>query len=140
MIRRSVLLRCAPERAFALFTEQASVWWPESRRHTRDPHSEIRMLASGRFWERGSDGEEVDLGQVRTWEPPHRLVLDFYVGTDAEHPTLVEVSFAPEGGAATRVTIEHRPTPLSEELWQQRAPTFDRSWQLLLEALARAVP
>jgi uncharacterized protein YndB with AHSA1/START domain len=140
MIRRSVLLRCAPDRAFALFTEQASAWWPASRRHTGDPGSEIRMLASGRFWERGSDGKEVDLGRVRTWEPPHRLVLDFYVGTDAEHPTLVEVSFAAEGGTATRVTVEHRPTPLSEELWQQRAPTFDRSWELLLEALAGTIP
>ena len=135
MITKSVLLACGLDRAFELFTEHASEWWPVSRRHTPDPSSSIQVLASGRFFERASDGAEVELGRVRTWEPPRRLVLDFYVGTDADHPTEVVVSFAPEGDV-TRVTVEHRPKPESLEPYSRRAPAFERSWSLLLESLA----
>jgi hypothetical protein len=135
MIHKSVLLACPPASAFALFTEQASEWWPEARRHTGDPRSLIRLSAGGRFWERAADGREVELGRVRVWEPPRRLVLDFYPGTDAAHPTEVVVTFAAEG-AGTRVTVDHGPTPASAERWRQGAPRFERSWNEVLEALA----
>lgn len=135
MISKSVHLACAPAKAFALFTEEAADWWPEGRRHTGDPRSEIRLLASGRFWERAGDGREVELGRVREWDPPRRLALDFYVGTDAAHPTAVVVTFVAEG-EGTRVTVDHGPTPATGQLWQQRAPRFEQSWALLLEALA----
>lgn len=137
MITRSVFLACPPGEAFRLFTERAGAWWPVDRRHTGDPRSEILLVPEGRFWERGGDGREVDLGWVRAWDPPGRLVLDFFVGTDAQHPTEVTVTFTREEGG-TRVTVEHRPTPLSEELWARRSPAFDRSWELVLAALAVA--
>ena len=73
MIEKSAYLVCAPERAFALFTERASDWWPEALRHTGDPHSEIRMLADGRFWEHATDGREVELGRVIVWESERAL-------------------------------------------------------------------
>jgi hypothetical protein len=136
-VERSVVLVCPPERAFVLFTERASAWWPEDRRHTADPRSEILMLASGRFWERGADGREVELGRVREWDPPRRLVLDFFVGTDPVHPTEVVVAFAPEG-SGTRVSVAHRPTPASAALWGPRAPRFATSWEAVLAALAAA--
>ena len=137
MIRKSVLLACAPPRAFALFTEQMSAWWPLDRRHTGDPSSQLFISPEGRFWERGADGREVELGRVRAWEAGRRLLLDFYVGTDAQHPTEVEVRFVAEG-AGTRVSIDHQVKPGSEELWQRRAPQFERSWELVLAALAAA--
>jgi uncharacterized protein YndB with AHSA1/START domain len=136
MIKKSVVLACTPERAFSLFTEAASEWWPEDRRHTKDPTSEIRMLPTGRFWERAGDGHEAELGRVREWNPPHRLALDFYPGTDPQHPTLVVVTFVADGDG-TLVTIEHGPTPASDDLWKQRAPRFQQSWELVLAALAR---
>jgi hypothetical protein len=61
-------------------------------------------------------------------------LIEFYVGTDAAHPTEVIVAFAAEG-AATRVTIDHRPLPVSYEQWRQRASAFERSWGLLCPAL-----
>ena len=61
MIAKSVILSCAPERAFVLFTEEAGLWWPAARRHSKDANSIIRMEAGGRFYERSSDGHEVDL-------------------------------------------------------------------------------
>ena len=137
MIDKSVVLPCGPARAFSLFTEQISAWWPADRRHTPDPRSELFLSASGRFWERARDGHEVELGRVRVWNPPHGLVLDFYVGTDAAHPTEVEVRFIPEG-EGTRVAVTHRPTALSKDMWERRAPRFERSWDVVLAALAAA--
>jgi uncharacterized protein YndB with AHSA1/START domain len=134
VIEKSAFLECAPAHAFALFTERASDWWPETLRHTADARSVILMLASGRFWERAADGREVELGRVTTWEPPRRLVLDFYPGTDAEHPTEVIVRFAAENGG-TRVLVEHGPKPESAGLWAAGAPGFERAWDLLLAAI-----
>jgi hypothetical protein len=137
MIEKSVVLKCPCERAFVLFTEHASEWWPPERRHTGDPNSTISILASGRFYERTRDGREVELGRVRVWEPPSRLVLDFFPGTDAEHPTEVEVSFVPEG-EGTKVTVVHRATAASDALFESRVPRYVASWELLLKALAGA--
>jgi Activator of Hsp90 ATPase homolog 1-like protein len=138
MIEKSVVLACARERAFALFTERASDWWPELLRHTGDAGSQITLLASGRFWERAADGREVELGRVTAWEPPSRLALDFYPGTDALHPTEVVIRCAAEG-ERTRVVVQHRPKLASADQWASGAPRFEHSWELMLGALEDAV-
>jgi hypothetical protein len=38
----------------------------------------------------------------------------------------------------TQVTVTHRPKPVSEALWLQRAPRYEQSWSLVLTALVRA--
>lgn len=136
-IEKSVWLPCAVARSFALFTREVGAWWPPERRHTGDAEGEMFLLESGRFYERARDGREVELGRVRAWEPPSRLLLDFYPGTDAEHPTEVEVAFRAEGDG-TRVTVTHRATTASEALFPSRAPRYAASWDVVLPALARA--
>jgi hypothetical protein len=139
VIEKSIVLPCSIERAFALFTEEISAWWPPDRRHTGDPESTMQLLPTGRFFERARDGREIELGRVRAWEPPARLLLDFYPGTGADHPTEVEVLFAGEGAPlATRVTILHRSTPASEALFRGTAPRFVASWDRVLDALRSA--
>jgi uncharacterized protein YndB with AHSA1/START domain len=135
MIRKSILLSCPPREAFHIFTARISEWWPETHRLTKDPESHVFLEPGGRFAERARDGREMDLGRVLIWEPPNRLTLDFYMGTSAAQPTAVEVTFTPENGG-TRVEIEHRSRPESEDLWHLRAPVFQRSWEAVLSALA----
>lgn len=130
-----MLLGCPPEGAFQLFATRISEWWPVTHRLTKDPESELFLEPTGRFWERARDGREMELGRVQVWEPPHRLSLDFYLGTSAAQPTSVEVTFTAET-EGTRVTVCHRSKPESQELWNQRAPVFDRSWEAVLAALA----
>ena len=137
MMVKSVLLPLAPRAAFELFTQKIGEWWPPDRRHTEDPASEIFLLPSGRFYERASDGHEVELGHVRSWELPRRILLDFFIATGPERPTEVEITFAAEAGG-TRVTVTHRPKLSSEELWTARAPRYERSWEVVLAALSRA--
>jgi len=135
MIVKSVLLRCDPDRAFSLFTEHAGQWWPSDRRHTEDDNSTIRIEATGRFFERASDGTEVELGVVRLFEPACRLVLDWYPGTGPAQPTRVEVRFeAVEDG--TRVTVTHDAGAAGAELFTQNAPAYARSWESVLAAAA----
>ena len=135
MIQKSVFLRCPPDEAFQLFTTRISEWWPKTHRLTKDPDSELLLERSGRFWERARDGREMELGRVLVWEPPHRVALDFYMGTNAAQPTALEVTFTAEN-EGTRVTVRHRAMPESEEVWDQRAPAFERSWEAVLDALA----
>ena len=135
MIVKSVVLRCSPERAFALFTEHAGQWWPADRRHTDDGASAIRIEASGRFFERARNGSEVELGVVRAYEPASRLMLDWYPGTGRADPTQVEVRFdAIDTG--TRVTVTHGPGIAGVERFDRNAPSYGRSWDLVLAALA----
>lgn len=137
MMVKSVMLPLAPPAAFELFTQKIGEWWPPDRRHTKDPASEIFLLQSGRFYERARDGHEVELGCVRSWELPNRILLDFFIATGPERPTEVEITFAAEE-SGTRVTVTHRPKPESENLWAEWAPGYERSWDAVLAALSRA--
>jgi uncharacterized protein YndB with AHSA1/START domain len=137
MMVKSVVLPLAPVAAFELFTRKVGEWWPADRRHTQDPKSEIFLLQDGRFYERARDGQEVELGRVRSWELPNRILLDFFIATGPEKPTEVEITFAAQEGG-TRVTVTHRPKPDSEDLWAERAPRYERSWDVVLAALLQA--
>ncbi len=135
MIVKQVLLACNPQRAFALFTEQAGLWWPAGRRHTADAQSAIRIESGGRFFERAADGSEVELGVVRHFEAPRRLRLDWYPGTGQAHPTQVDITFEEVDGG-TRVTVQHGPADATGAAFDRSAPAFARSWDLVLAALA----
>lgn len=133
MIEKTLLLPCQPERAFALLTEQAGSWWPPDRRHTKDPNSAIFIEGGGRFYERAADGTEVELGVVRVFEPPRRLVLDWYPGTGPAEPTHVEILLVPEGDG-TRVRLQHRAGPSSADSYAKKAVAYERSWTLVFAA------
>ena len=135
-IVKSVVLPLSPGAAFDLFTLRAGAWWPVDRRHTQDPASEIFFIPSGRFYERARDGREVELGHVRAWDRPNRILLDFFPATGPERPTEVEIAFAAREGG-TEVTVTHRPKPESAALWLERAPRYEQSWDLVLAAMMR---
>lgn len=134
MIQHTVLLPCGLEAAFDLFVDDIDAWWPQSRRHTGDANARVLLDEAHGLLERTPDGRELPLGRVRVWQRPARIELDFYPGTDPEHPTHVIVTFTTEG-EATRVTLEHRPTDASRDLWDSRAPRYVASWELLFAGL-----
>jgi uncharacterized protein YndB with AHSA1/START domain len=133
VIEKTLLLPCRPERAFSLLTEQAGSWWPPDRRHTRDPNSDIFIEPGGRFYERAGDGAEVELGVVRVFEAPRRLVLDWYPGTGPAEPTHVEILLVAEGDG-TRVHLVHREGPSSADAYAKKAAAYERSWALVFAA------
>jgi uncharacterized protein YndB with AHSA1/START domain len=134
-VTKSVLLACDPARAFELFTKHAGAWWPEDRRHTDDAASTIRIESSGRFFERATDGTEVELGVVRRFEAAQRLILDWYPGTGPDDPTHVEIRFESVDGG-TRVSITHGPGAASDATFRRTASAYERSWDAVLAAFS----
>jgi uncharacterized protein YndB with AHSA1/START domain len=107
----STRVAVSPERAFEAFTREIAAWWRPnglfeftSRRSgvlAFEPHE------GGSFTETYDDGSVFEIGRIRVWEPPSRLVFgwrqaSFTTGQETE----VHVRFEP-AGAETRVTVEH---------------------------------
>jgi uncharacterized protein YndB with AHSA1/START domain len=137
-IEKTVVVRAAPERAFAIFTDRITDWWPPTHRLGGDPSGTVHLQQSGRFFERASDGQEFEMGRVRVWQPPELVMLDFYLGTGPDNPTSVSITFAPEG-EDTRVSVEHRPTPASLQAWEQTAAHYVEGWGTVLPSFQELV-
>lgn len=112
-VRKTIRVNTNPEHAFDVFAGSIGRWWPKSH-HVGASEPEnfvIEPRQGGRWYERGVDGAECEIGKVLAWEPPRRLVLAWQIGTnwkfDAALVTEVEVRFAPDGDG-TRVDLEHR--------------------------------
>jgi len=145
-VRKSVVVQAPPHRAFEVFTARLGEWWPRSH-HIGKSEPEtfiIEPRAGGRWFERGVDGVECDVGHVLAWEPPHRLLLAWQLSADFKYVreliTEVELRFTPEGTRATRVDLEHRHLErygeLAEKVREQvGAPG---GWAAILEQFARA--
>jgi uncharacterized protein YndB with AHSA1/START domain len=67
------------------------------------------------------------------FEPPRRLVLDWYPGTGPAEPTHVEILLVPEG-AGTRVHLVHRAGAHSADSYAKRAAAYEKSWTLVFAA------
>lgn len=145
-VRRSVVVQASPDRAFEVFTARLGEWWPKSHHigKSEPQTSIIEPRAGGRWFERGVDGVECDIGRVLVWEPPNRLVLAWQLSADFKYVpdfmTEVELRFTSEGARATRVDLEHRHLErygeLAEKVREQvGAPA---GWSAILEEFARA--
>jgi hypothetical protein len=116
VVRHTVTVPIARERAFRLFTEEIGSWWP-SDTHTlsEGPITEVfEPRQGGRWYELAEDGSECTVATMLVWEPPSRFVMawqltpEWKFEPDLERATQVEVGFEEEGESSTRVTLEHR--------------------------------
>jgi len=115
------------DRAFTIFTENFNTWWP--RTYTVSGAAEVAVImeagVNGRWYELGSDGSETPWGSVRTWDPPHRVVLAWHLDAEWKYrPDLVqdkeiEVRFSPIDAETTQVDLYHRGFPL-DGVWLTR--------------------
>ncbi|MCR5875389.1 SRPBCC domain-containing protein [Phenylobacterium sp. J426] len=105
-------VKATPERAFAAFVEEIGEWWRPNGLFQTTPRAPGRLAfepgEGGRLIETLETGKVFEVGRIRLWEPPRRLVFSW---RQASFPpdlvTEVEVSFE-AAGAETRVSIEHR--------------------------------
>src|SRR5690606_31963985 len=100
-----------PPRAFAAFTSEIGSWWQPNGlfQFTDDRTGTLAFEPgpSGRLVETYADGSRFTVGDVVTWDPPHRLVLTWRHASFApDQSTELHVTSA-EAGRETRVVVEH---------------------------------
>lgn len=105
-------VRATPEHAFAAFTGEIAAWWRPNPIFQFSPGG-LGVLSfepgeGGRLVQTLKSGKVFEIGRIRCWEPPRRLVFSWRQATFApDQDTEVEVVFEPIGDE-TRVTVEHR--------------------------------
>jgi uncharacterized protein YndB with AHSA1/START domain len=105
-------VRATPDRAFAVFTGEIGLWWRPNGLFHFTPRSPgviaLEPGPDGRLTETLANGKVFEIGKVRAWEPPHRLVVGWrQAAFTPDQDTEVEVRFDAVGDE-TRVTVEHR--------------------------------
>jgi uncharacterized protein YndB with AHSA1/START domain len=104
-------VKASPERAFEAFVTEIGAWWRPSALFQTTPRPGVLSFEpgeGGRLIETRAGGNVFEIGRIRVWEPPMRLV---FAWRQANFPpdlhTEVEVGFEAVG-EETRVSIEHR--------------------------------
>ncbi len=104
-------IKASPERAFVAFTAEIGRWWRPNSLFAFTPR-EPGVLSfepgeGGRLIETRTNGKVFEIGKVRVWAPPNRLVFGWRQAAFApDQDTQVEVRFEAVG-EETRVTVEH---------------------------------
>lgn len=111
--RVMVALRIAapPSRVFEAFTAEIGQWWRPNGLFQPSRHPDGRLSiepgVDGRLLETHADGAVDEIGRIRAWEPPTRLVLTWRPTSFApDQETEIHVRFEPVDGI-TRVVVEH---------------------------------
>jgi len=137
-VKKSVVVKTPPERAFAVFTAEIGKWWPSS--HSIGGAYKEAVLeprAGGRWYERETDGRECEWGKVLAWEPPARLLLAWRINAkwayDPKVGTEVELLFAELADGSTRVEFEHRHLEQLGEGAEETAGQLGGGWPTLLD-------
>jgi uncharacterized protein YndB with AHSA1/START domain len=147
-VRRSVAVRATPERAFEVFTEGFSTWWPLESHHigaNMAVEAIIEPHAGGRWFERDAEGNECEWGYVTEWDPPHRVLLAWHLtpeyafDPDPEKATEVQVTFTAQDDG-TLVVLAHRGFEKYADAARIReSVSSEGGWGELLKTYARAV-
>ena len=146
-VRQSVVVDAPRERAFTIFTERMSTWWPLATHSIGTKPvttAVVEPRAGGRWFERSADGSECDWGRVLVWEPPQRVVLTWQLSADFQADpdlhTEVEVRFHAEEDGRTRVELEHRGLEAFGGRAEEMRGVFDSEggWRGMLAGFAQA--
>jgi hypothetical protein len=125
-IRKQLVVKAAPSRAFEIFTGGIGGWWPRDKSIGTTPIVDVVLepFAGGRWYEKNADGRECEWGTVLVWEPGKRLTLNWQIGANFV-----------AAGEGTQVTLEHRNIESISEAPQLRAG-LDSGWQEILGSFA----
>ena len=111
--RGSIDVRVPPQRAFEVWTRDIGRWWRRDTPFWNDKRGLLLRFephAGGRFIEvyDAKTGEGFEIGRIRVWDPPRRLVYTWREAAWGEGEiTEVEVRFDAIA-TGTRVSVTHR--------------------------------
>jgi uncharacterized protein YndB with AHSA1/START domain len=129
------------DRAFRVLTEKMGAWWPATHHIGKTDFADVVVepRAGGRWYERGTDGEECQWGTVLVYEPPKRVVFSWHLQTDwkfdpdMKRASEVVFEFVAEGPETTRLDFEHRHLERHGDGWEKMRDSVKNGWgQVLL--------
>lgn len=133
-LEKSILVPCAPARAFQAFTAEIGQWWPLSTHSVGQGQAQavvIEPRVGGRVFETDGTGAQADWGRVLEWSPPGRFVMTWHPGRAADTAQVVELGFAAEG-SGTRVTLRHRGWESLGAAAGNTRESYDGGWDTVL--------
>ena len=137
-IKKSIHVKRPVDRAFRLFTEGIGKWWPLKEGFSMDSSRAADIFleghVGGRFFERLTDGEEIEIGRVTAYAPPDRITFTFKMPS-WEGPTEVEVRFSEDAGG-TRVDLEHRGWERAGARARELRDRFNGGWERVIACFA----
>jgi uncharacterized protein YndB with AHSA1/START domain len=146
VVRKAITVEAPLERAFKVFTERFDEIKPHEHNLLPVPIAEtvFEPQVGGHVYDRGVDGSECRWARVLAFEPPHRLVFSWDIGTtwqvepDLANASEVEVRFTAEGPDRTRVELEHRHIDRHGPGWEDLYAGVDNDggWPLYLARYA----
>ena len=145
IVRRHIVVHAPVQEAFRRFVHDLAAWWPRAFTFSGAALDTVAAepREGGRWFERADDGSELEWGEVRTWDPPHRVVVSWRVGADREQEpperaSEVEVRFTEREPSRTLVEVQHREFERHGDGADamRRGMASDQGWQGLLEAFA----
>ena len=133
-LRIGFTVECPPERAFELWAQRTSLWWPHGHSVSAEPGLTVTFepRPGGRIYERTPGGEEHDWGEVLAWEPPRRLAYLWHLRFDRADATEVEVTFEADAGG-TAVLIVHRGWERLGAAGPERRARNEKGWSGVIE-------
>ena len=132
-VRKTVIVQCAIQDAFRIFTDDLASWWP------LDTHSVGRDSAAtcgveghvgGRLYERFKDGKESLWGEVLRWDPPHVLEFTWHPGREPDSGQTVEVTFTTTD-EGTRIDLTHSGWESLGERAMETRQNYDGGWDIV---------
>lgn len=137
-IKKSSWVRLPIERAFELFTDGISTWWPLESHSIGEDNAERCVLegkTGGRIYEVAKDGSEAEWGTVTAWEPPTKVAFTWHPGREKETAQLVEVTFRSKDDG-TEFELIHSGWELLGERGVKTRENYDGGWDIVLSKYA----
>jgi hypothetical protein len=134
-------VRASPKHAFEVWTSRPSLWWPRSHTVSQDPDLEVvfEPFPGGRIYERASDGNEQEWGEILVWEPPNRLHYLWHLFFDRSEATEITVTFTGiEDGSRVRL-VQTGFERLGAEVGFERRRRTSHAWHELTSRYREAL-
>lgn len=134
-VEKRLSLKASPEKAFAHFTKNISVWWPLDVHSLSGADAKSVVFEAkegGRIYETDSKGRTREWGRVKVCEPPSRLVFSWVLESPAD-ATEIEVTFDDDGKGGTDLRLVHRGW-LETKSAAERRGMYDEGWSPVLGA------
>jgi uncharacterized protein YndB with AHSA1/START domain len=132
VVRASIDVTVAPERAFDAFTARIDSWW---KREYHIQPGELRAVGiephvGGRLWEEVTSGDVCSFGRVTEWDPPRTFGFAWLIPPDWSVPT--------GNGPASRVTVTFTPIDSGTrvEVVHDRLDAHGPGWESLRDSVS----